>query len=153
MKVIYDLGANIGDNVAYYLIKAERVVAVEANPKLARIISERYATEILSGRLVVENAVLVNGKGGEAVPFYINIRNHRMSRFPEPIAPLEYGSDPSHYEKVHLTSLGVCELVERYGHADSMKIDLEYHDMTILKGMFSNGIFPSRLSVEAQDIA
>ena len=153
MQVIYDLGANTGDNIAYYLLKAERVVAVEANPNLAKMITARYSSEILSGRLVVENAVLVNDKGGQCVPFYINTRNHRMSRFPEPIPPLEYGSDPSHYEKATLPSLDICKLVERCGPADYMKIDLEYYDMAILKAMFANGIFPSRLSVESQDIA
>jgi hypothetical protein len=32
MKIIYDLGANNGDDIPYYLLKADTVVAVEANP-------------------------------------------------------------------------------------------------------------------------
>ena len=31
MKIIYDLGANNGDNLPYYFLKSDKVVAVEAN--------------------------------------------------------------------------------------------------------------------------
>jgi FkbM family methyltransferase len=31
-KVIFDLGANQGQNLGYFLDKADKVVAVEANP-------------------------------------------------------------------------------------------------------------------------
>ena len=51
--VIYDFGANNGDDIAYYLRKPCRVVAVEANPALCRQIEERFAEAIASGRLVV----------------------------------------------------------------------------------------------------
>jgi predicted RNA methylase len=40
--VIYDFGANVGSNLGYYLAKADRVVAVEANPALCRAIEERF---------------------------------------------------------------------------------------------------------------
>lgn len=41
-KIVYDFGANRGSNVAYYLRQGFNVVAVEANPVLARGLSERY---------------------------------------------------------------------------------------------------------------
>ena len=33
-KVIYDIGSNNGDDIPYYLMKCDKVVAVEANPLL-----------------------------------------------------------------------------------------------------------------------
>ncbi len=54
-KVIYDLGANTGDDIAYYLKKADKVVAVEANPTLAKQIESKYSAAISEGRLFVEN--------------------------------------------------------------------------------------------------
>lgn len=153
MKLIYDLGANNGDNLPYYLLKAERVVAVEANPVLADLIRERFAAEIAEGRLVVENAVLIAGEGGKPVPFHINTMNHRMSRFPEPVAPMDYGSHPSHYRRVELPSISLRELIARHGEPDYIKIDLEYYDAVVLRDMFANGIFPPLISTESQDIA
>ncbi len=41
-KIIYDFGANNGDDIPYYLKKAELVVAVEANPSLCQKIEERF---------------------------------------------------------------------------------------------------------------
>jgi len=47
LKVIYDFGANRGDNIPYYLMKSDRVVAIEANPVLCNIIRERFSDEIM----------------------------------------------------------------------------------------------------------
>ena len=40
-KIIYDLGSNNGDNIPYYLLKSDLVIAVEANPKLCEIIKKK----------------------------------------------------------------------------------------------------------------
>ena len=50
--VIYDFRANNGDDVDYCLLKADKVVAVEANPTLANLIRERFADAIATDRLV-----------------------------------------------------------------------------------------------------
>ena len=46
MKLIFDIGSNNGDDILYYLHKADLVVAVEANPKLCKLISKRFNKEI-----------------------------------------------------------------------------------------------------------
>jgi hypothetical protein len=51
MKVIYDVGANNGDDIQYYLLKADLVVAIEANPTMTEIIKHRFQAEIASDRL------------------------------------------------------------------------------------------------------
>lgn len=32
MRIVYDFGANLGDNIPYHLFKSEKVIVVEANP-------------------------------------------------------------------------------------------------------------------------
>lgn len=72
-KVIYDFGANNGDDIPYYLLKADVVVAVEANPKLCNAISNRFENYISDGRLFVENCVLAETYSAEPVVFlFIN---------------------------------------------------------------------------------
>lgn len=47
MRVICDVGANNGDNIPYYLHKADRVVAIEANPDLVSGMQKRALQEIV----------------------------------------------------------------------------------------------------------
>ena len=59
-KIIYDLGAGDGSNIPYYLLKADIVVAVEANPKLCQIIKKKFNKEISKKNLIVENVIITN---------------------------------------------------------------------------------------------
>ena len=45
LKVIYGLGSNNGDDIPYYLLKAQRVIAVEANPVICEQIQSRFQQE------------------------------------------------------------------------------------------------------------
>ena len=58
MKIIYDFGANNGDNIPYYLLKSDLVVAVEANPDLSNNIKKRFEKETINKKLVVLNYVI-----------------------------------------------------------------------------------------------
>ncbi len=53
--IVYDIGANNGDDTEYFLKKGLRVVAVEANPALATHVAHRFADDVMAGRLVVLN--------------------------------------------------------------------------------------------------
>ena len=79
-KVIYDLGSNNGDDIPYYLLKCDLVVAVEANPILCKHIEARFSDAIQDGRLVVENYVLDTDQSQGNVSFYIHRTNHVLSQ-------------------------------------------------------------------------
>ena len=51
--LVFDVGANTGEDTAAFLARGLRVVAVEANPKLCADMRARFADEISDGRLVV----------------------------------------------------------------------------------------------------
>ena len=57
-KVIYDFGSNNGDDIPYYLLKSDLVIAVEANPLLCSHIKSRFKENIINGSLIVKNCVL-----------------------------------------------------------------------------------------------
>ncbi len=44
--IVYDIGANNGDDTDYYLKKGLRVMAIEANPVLAAGIAHRFSDSI-----------------------------------------------------------------------------------------------------------
>src|SRR3954471_13164175 len=78
--VIYDFGMNNGDDVEYYLLKCDKVVAVEANSSLCDLAGERFASEIKSGRLTILNVALADRESAEPLTFYIHKTNHVLSQ-------------------------------------------------------------------------
>lgn len=146
-RVVYDLGANNGDDIPYYLLKADRVVAVEANPGLADGIRGRFREAIAADRLRVENCVLVERGQGPTVPFHLHRSRHILSRFAPP-AP----GEREQFETVELPALDVATLVGRHGEPWYVKIDVEGYDQVILRELFACGVRPPFVSAESHDI-
>jgi FkbM family methyltransferase len=145
--VIYDFGANNGDNIAYYLRKPYRVVAVEANPALCRRIEERYAEAVASGRLVVVCCVISTGPETGEVPFYLHKRKPVLSQFPKPAA-----DKAARFDEVALPALSPVSIIARHGTPHYIKIDLEHYDAAVLRSLFEQGIFPDYISAEAHTV-
>jgi FkbM family methyltransferase len=146
-KVIYDFGANNGDDLPYYLQKGDRVVAVEANPLLASEIEQRFAREIAERRLLVENCVVTDEDAAENVPFYLHKYNFQLSQFPRPTK-----SNIANFQEVLLPSKSVSNLVATHGDPFYIKIDLEHYDEVILRRLFQQNIRPPFISVESHSI-
>lgn len=143
-KIIYDFGANNGDDIPYYLMKADLVIAVEANPALCTLIETRFPEPIEDGKLVIENYVLVNEPTNKRVPFYLHDKKHILSQFPEP-AP----DRMSVFSKVELPAITPIDLLEKHGEAHYIKIDLEHYDAEVLRLLFRNQIYPEYISAES----
>ncbi len=142
-KIIYDLGSNNGNNITYYLMKSDLVVAVEANPKLCEQINNKFRKEILKGKLVVENCIVTIDKENFDKNFYIHKDADVLSQFPEPKAELI-----NHFIKTKLPSKNIIEIIKKYGRPYYIKIDVENYDYEILSEIFNNNIFPKYFSVE-----
>ena len=83
MKIIYDFGSNNGDDIPYYLLKADKVIAVGANPRLCEIIKERFSNEILGNRLILENCAITESHD-ETIDFYLHNKYHVLSTLAAP---------------------------------------------------------------------
>ena len=140
--VIYDFGANNGDDIPYYLVKADRVVAVEANPVLAAGIKQRFTEAIAAGRLEVVAKVLTAGDDAPEVPFYVHRTNHVLSQFPSP-------ANPAEFDRVVLPAVAVVDLIARFGAPHYIKIDIEHYDEAILRALFAANIRPPFISAES----
>ncbi|TWT29696.1 FkbM family methyltransferase [Blastopirellula retiformator] len=146
-QVIYDLGANNGGDIPYYLLKGDLVVAVEANPALCDLIQAKFKVEIEQGRLVVENCVVkAEGESGE-VDFYIHNVHHVLSQLPRPDADVIDG-----YEQVSLPSKTIADIIGQYGPPHYIKIDIEHYDAQILRALFAADIRPPYISSESHSI-
>jgi FkbM family methyltransferase len=145
--IIYDFGANNGDDIPYYLKKAELVVAVEANPSLCQEMEERFSAAIQQGKLRIENCVVVGADEDSQVYFYLHRYNHVLSQFPEPDE-----SVIDKYSKVLLPSQSAMQILRKYGAPYYIKIDIEQYDEVILRELLQNHIRPPYISAEAHSV-
>lgn len=146
-KIIYDLGANNGDDIPYYLMKADVVVAVEANPALCATIHEHFAAEVRAGRLAVENCVITAEGAGGPIDFYVHRSNHVLSQLPPP--PPKTAAD---FDKVILPSKNISDIVRAHGDPYYVKIDIEHYDAQILRALFAAGVVPPYISAESHSV-
>ena len=146
-KIIYNFGANTGDDIPYFLKKGDVVVAVEANPILCREIQDKFSNEIARGSLFVENCVLTSDQFSGDVPFYLHKHSHIISQFPKP-----YNSEIVNFEKIMLPSKTASSIIKHYGEPFYIKIDVENYDHEILRDLFKNEIYPPWISAESHTI-
>ena len=151
MSIIYDFGANIGSNIPYYLLKADKVVAVEANPLLVKELEKQYSSEIADGRLYLVNRAVTTETGAleKLATFFMYDGNDNMGHVGSSLVQPLIG--PQNYKEVEVRLTHPAELFAEYGNADFVKIDLEHHDFAVLEGMLGAGCIPPYLSVEAHD--
>jgi len=142
MDSIYDLGANNGQNLKYYLSKSKKVFALEANPVLVERIRKNFYSELSSGALTLINKCLTNVEGGGYVDFYVNKYSSGLSRFTPP------NIHPEDFRVIQIEQITYGELVKRYGRPDMVKIDLEGYDKIVIDYMIENGLLPPYLQFE-----
>lgn len=146
-RIIYDVGSNNGDDIPYYLKKADAVVAVEANPLLCRQIEQRFPEEIRAGRLFVENCVVTTDDSLKDVFFYIHRTNDVLSQFPKPDSMVL-----AEFEEVLLPSRSILAIVEKHGAPYYIKLDIENYDEQILRALFEGNVRPMYVSAETYNI-
>lgn len=142
MDLIFDLGAHIGLNIPYYLLKANKVVAVEANLNLVEELRNKFSSEIDKGKLEIIHAAIVPNDAVPEVSFWQSDSFSFLSSLVKP-------KDTTGFDEVVVPTISVKRLFREYGDPDFVKIDLEGFDIEILCAMFINGIRPTAIQVEA----
>ena len=140
MKIIYDLGAHNGNDIPYYLTKADKVVAVEANPDLAQKLRERFKDE---PKVVVEECAVV-ATNDYSVDFYVHNDDVRSGIDPQ--------EELNNYKLLKVPAKNVVKLIKEHGNPYFIKIDIEFVDHLILERLLKNGIKPPYISVEMHKI-
>ena len=141
-KIIYDLGASRGENLPYYLMKSELVIAVEANKESCDFIKKKFHSEINEKKLIIENCI-ISETNAISDNFYLN-ENYLLSQYPLPSE-----DRLNKFEKIILEKKDIANLFSTYGVPYYVKIDLEEYDDIILKRIFDLKIKPNYISAEA----
>ncbi len=155
-RVIYDFGANDGSDISYYLLKAELVVAIEANPILCERIREKFSLEIKQGRVVIENCVVTSNRTA-AADFFIPLAgiaglSDHHSTFKDPDMLPEPFKGRHKYQKISLRCARASDIVSAHGKPHYIKIDIEHADAEILAELFKAGHRAKYISAESHSI-
>ena len=149
VDLIFDLGCNTGENLEYYLSRAKKVVAVDANQEACTIAKNNFAKNLNDGSLIVINrAVIPHDKLNDNPtvtlykPAIDEIWSTRISSLQK-----EWGGKNSYVEySVQTTS--IIELIRDFGTPAYLKIDIEGSEKHVLKDLLENELRPEDISVE-----
>lgn len=144
--VIFDIGMHNGNDTAYYLAKGFRVVAVEANPMLARSAAARFADAVSSQQLAILNVGISRFRG--TATFYVNRHRSEWSSFHPEIASR---GDP--VDEVIVQTVTSSDLFRTYGVPHYVKIDIEGHDQMVVSEIAGLALKPSYVSFENGDLS
>ncbi len=143
---IYDIGMHYGEDTDFYLQKGFGVVAVEANPFLVEKAERKFAAAIRDKRLKIVHAAIAAESG--PVTFYVNKDKDDWSSIYEHVG----GRDGTSYEKVEVPGITAAEFYEAHHDAYYVKIDIEFADVLLLRGLHQFDFRPRFLSVEAHSL-
>lgn len=132
-KLIFDIGMHKGQDSQFYLKRGYKVIAVEANPILAKKNADKFKAYIDTGQLIIENVGMADKKG--VLPFYINKSLSEWSSFNK-----EYGSRRGKFEVVNIECITINDLIEKYGIPYYIKVDIEGYDYYIVNNLPGNKV-------------
>jgi FkbM family methyltransferase len=140
--LVFDIGANQGQKTDVFLRLGARVVAVEPDEASQKILEQRFASYRLRKKAVAIVGKAVSDKAGRAV-FLIDqpgsAKNTLNRKWADALRTdskrfgriLEF----QHTKEVETTTLD--ELIVSYGPPFYIKIDVEGHELAVLKGIRS----------------
>jgi FkbM family methyltransferase len=129
--LIYDIGAHLGHDTAYYLHRGYRVIAIEANPTTAELLKKRFKKEIINGHLKIINKALSPIKG--MVELYISKSDSgSCSIFSDEVNDIE--------DSITVVSAPLSLLLKEFGVPYYMKIDIQGADKHCLESLDRNDL-------------
>lgn len=145
-RLVFDIGMHNGTDTRYYLRKGYRVVAVEANPALARAAAVAFAAEIAAGMLTIENVGIAEARGVKT--FYVNLDVDEWSSFDRGLGTRQ----GTRYEEIEVPTQPLDHLVGRYGMPHFLKVDVEGFDPLVVRQLRRTSARPRYVSLEDSGI-
>jgi FkbM family methyltransferase len=142
--LIYDVGMNDGADTAYYLRKGFRVVAIEADPRLAEKAAGQFDEEIRANRLHILNIGIAAEEG--ELPFWICDEHPEWSSFYR-----EHASrDGCQHHQIIVRCKRFASVLQDFGVPYHLKIDIEGNDCLCVQDLDPQQL-PKFMSMEAPD--
>ncbi|MGE0408086.1 MAG: FkbM family methyltransferase [Amphiplicatus sp.] len=144
--LIYDIGLHRGEDAEFYLKKGFRVIGVEADADLCAEVAARFAGAVEAGRLTIVHVAIAETAGRATL-----YRNRSFSIWntlqPEWAERNQRRGASSLAVEVETATL--ASVIERYGPAYFVKIDIEGMDVAALKSLARASSRPRYVSIES----
>lgn len=150
-SVIWDLGCGYGQNINYFLKKADRLIVVDARLDQIEKIRTTFSNAISIGRLQAIHGCLTD-LDQDSVIFYQHPTKPLLSRT---ILPSEEEGTflrcrPEDFQPIELPALRCADLLELWGEPKYVKTDIETSEITILRDLFRTCV-PYSVSAELHE--
>jgi FkbM family methyltransferase len=149
--LIFDIGSHKGEDTDFYLKKAFKVVAFEANPKLIAHCKTRFADAIADGRLRIVEGAIAPEAAGERIVFYENLRASVWGTIGASWAERNRALGTQSVV-VEVERVDIVEAFRTYGVPFYLKIDIEGADSVVLEGLRQLEGRPRYISIEAEKV-
>jgi len=130
MKLIFDIGANVGDMTDVYSQKADTVVAFEPNPSMVEELTKRFFG---NPNIIIDRRSLDNKVGTNILmtsPYAAS-----LSTFSEEWTKNTRFLGQQWNEHIVVPTITIDSAIEYYGVPDYIKIDVEGYEYQVIKGL------------------
>lgn len=141
-ELVIDVGMYDGSDTAYYLARGYNVVAIEANPRLCDAARERFAAEIVAGRLTVCNVGIAEQAG--QLEFWLSENSEWSSFHKEWATAGGVSASP-----IMVPAVRFGDLLSDYPEPLYVKIDIEGSDALCIRELGRCSSLPACISFEA----
>lgn len=126
MKLVFDIGANVGKTVSEFLQKSDRVVCFEPNPRLASSLRGKF-----EGSPVIVDERGISNKNGIQT-FKISNADTISTLSEDWITNSRFTNSYNWNNHVQIETVMLDSIVDEYGIPDYIKIDVEGHEFEVL---------------------
>ncbi len=143
-KLIFDIGMHMGEDTAYYLARGYNVVAVEADPHLAKIAMEAFSESLNTAQLVILNVAVSNSNDKE-MDFYL-AEKAEWNSLEKRLADRRRLWRAT----IRIKTRTLRSLIEQFAFPHYCKIDVEGYDKICLDSLLGLEQRPEYISVETE---
>jgi FkbM family methyltransferase len=126
MKLVFDIGANIGKTVEQFTLVSDKVVCFEPNPKLAHELRSKFE----NFSVVVDDRGVSNKIGTQI--FRISNADTISTLSEDWITNSRFTGSYNWDTHVQVETVTLDSIIEEYGEPDYIKIDVEGHEFEVL---------------------
>lgn len=149
-NLIFDVGAHQGEDTDFYLKKGFRVVAIEANPTLAKQLETKFFNEIQGGRLIVVNKGVDKIAG--TASFFVNTENTFWGTLDKNWADRNERKGFTN-TRVEVETIPLSQLFRQFGVPYYVKIDIEGMDLIAVESISGIADRPNYVSIESNKVS